>query len=77
MTPSRPLELPDVPGQRSSEVSSQPERLAYTVAEVAKATGLPTRTVYQLTDDGTLPFKRVGRRKVIRKADLEDFINSA
>lgn len=52
------------------------KRIAWTVAEVAEMTGLPERTVYALTDSGELPCKRVGRRKLIRDADLERFIAS-
>lgn len=51
-------------------------RLAYSVAEVVKATGLGKTTVYGLIGSGALPSCKIGKRRIIRHADLEQLIRS-
>lgn len=50
-------------------------RLAYTVAEVAETIGISEREVYRLCASGELPSRKVGRRVLIRRADLETWLD--
>lgn len=52
-------------------------RTAYTVAEVAKSTGLSRAYVYQLVETGQLPAVRIGRRVLITPAGLTEFLAAA
>lgn len=47
------------------------QRLAYSLAEAAQQTGLSVRSMRYLMQTGKLGFVRVGRRVLIRHADLE------
>lgn len=49
-------------------------RLAYTVAEVAASIGLSEDAVYDLCASRELPSRKVGRRVLIRRADLEQWL---
>ena len=51
-----------------------PLRLAYSVDEAAEIVGLGRTTLYDLMDRGLLRFTKVGRRRLIRHADLEALI---
>lgn len=53
------------------------KRISYTVAEVARMTGMSKRRVYQLTDSGEMRCKRTGRRIYIPVGEPERFMNSA
>jgi excisionase family DNA binding protein len=46
-------------------------RLAYSPAEAAQALGISRAKLYLLLDDGTIPSVKLGRRRLIRVADLE------
>jgi excisionase family DNA binding protein len=46
-------------------------RLTYSVKEVAHLTGLSVRSVRYLLQSGRLGFVRIGRRQLIRHADVE------
>jgi len=50
------------------------ERLAYSVPEAARLLGLAPRTAWQLVARGAWPVVRVGRRTLVRRADLEAFL---
>ena len=52
-------------------------RLSYSIEEVIELTGLGRTTLYQLIGQGELPSCKVGRRRLIRAADLEAFLNRA
>ena len=51
-------------------------RLAYSVAEAAAVTGLGRTTLYGLIAQGALPSRKIGKRRIIRGADLEALIGS-
>ncbi|GEM70502.1 hypothetical protein SAQ01S_02680 [Sphingomonas aquatilis NBRC 16722] len=51
-----------------------PLRLAYSVDEAARATGLGRTTLFKLIGDGTLPSVKIGKRRVIRAADLDNLL---
>lgn len=52
------------------------ERVTFTVAEVAEATGLSAMTVRRHCESGRLRSALVGGRRLIRREDLEAFIES-
>jgi len=54
---------------------SLPEhRIAYSVAEVADLVGCSRGLIYRLAREGTLRTSRIGRRTVIRVAELDRFL---
>ena len=46
------------------------ERLAYSVGEAAQTIGLGKSTLYREMDQGRLPFRKVGKRRLILRSDL-------
>ena len=70
--------LADAPSPDSTDQAARtpPLRLAYSVAEAAEATGLGRTTLYNLISSGTLPSRKIGKRRVIRRVDLEELISS-
>lgn len=58
-------------------LSRATDRLSYSIGEVAELTGLGRTTLYQLIGQGELPSCKVGRRRLIRAADLEAFLDGA
>ena len=52
----------------------EPERLAYSIAEVAELLGLGTANVRKLVHSGQLEHVRVGRRIIIGRAKLLEFL---
>jgi excisionase family DNA binding protein len=67
----------------SSSDTSQPgpgpasERLAYSVDEVARLTGLSRDLLYDEMRRGNLSYKKVGRRRVITRQHLQEFLGIA
>lgn len=49
-------------------------RLAYSVAEAAKLTGLGKTTLYALIGNGTLPSRKIGKRRLIASTDIATLI---
>jgi len=68
MTPRTPDMRPPAPSPEP------PERLAYSVPEAAALMSLSERTVRALVASGTLPCCRVGRRVLITRAAIEEFL---
>jgi excisionase family DNA binding protein len=58
--------------------SPEVEKLSYSIAEVAQATGLSRARIYQLVAAGTLPAVNLlgTRRMLIQKRDLVAFLDS-
>jgi excisionase family DNA binding protein len=50
------------------------ERLAYRPGEAAVAIGISRRRIYDLMDDGSIPYRQVGGVRLISRATLEDFL---
>lgn len=50
--------------------SSSLARLSYTVDEAAAAIGIGRTTLYRLIGSGALPVVKIGKRTLIRAADL-------
>lgn len=51
------------------------ERLAYSVPEASAAIGLGKTKLYALITDGVLPSTLIGKRRLIRAADLREIIS--
>lgn len=49
------------------------ERLAYTVDEAAQALSVGTTKIYELLANGELVGRKLGRRTVILREDLEEY----
>lgn len=54
---------------------SLPDRMAFTVPEVAAELMLPVSTVYDLIKRGEIPSVRVGKRIRVPKQRLEEWVN--
>jgi excisionase family DNA binding protein len=54
-----------------------PERLAYSVDEVAQITGLSRDLLYDQMRTGRLDYTKVGRRRIITRQHLEAFLAKA
>jgi excisionase family DNA binding protein len=66
-TPQAMLAEPDLPG----------ERLAYSVDEAARLTGLSRDLLYDEMRRGNLPYRKVGRRRLITRHHLQQFLGLA
>jgi excisionase family DNA binding protein len=53
-----------------------PEKLAYSIEEVAELTGLSRSLLYDKMNAGRLGYIKVGRRRIITRQQLEQFLNS-
>lgn len=51
------------------------DRLAFSIAEAARASGLCGRTIMNFINAGKLRSRRVGRRVLILRGDLERFLS--
>jgi excisionase family DNA binding protein len=61
----------------SSQPAAQPaEWFLYEVREVAEALRISRSKVYLLMNDGDLPSVRIGSRRLVRRSDLEAFVNA-
>lgn len=50
------------------------QRLAYSVAEAAKVSGLGRTTLYSLIASGELPSKKIGKRRIIPADGLRQLL---
>jgi excisionase family DNA binding protein len=50
------------------------DRIAVTVTEGARLTGIGRSTLYELIGNGIVPAKKFGRRTLVLVADLQRFI---
>lgn len=50
--------------------------LSYSIDETCKITGLGRTKLYEAINKGLLPAKKYGKRTIILKSDLEDFLDS-
>ena len=56
---------------------SSAERLAYSVDEAARLTGLSRDLLYDQMRRGKLPYVKIGRRRLITRQHLEQFLGVA
>jgi excisionase family DNA binding protein len=61
-------------GRRAARGAALPDVLS--VAETARILGLSINTTYAYLADGTIPGRRVGRRWIIPRARLDDWLAS-
>ena len=77
--PGRAPEPPDpgsrLPGQPAPDPPA--ERLAYSVDEAARLTGLSRDLLYDEMRRGNLPYLKVGRRRLITRQHLQQFLGVA
>jgi excisionase family DNA binding protein len=57
-------------------MSNQNAKLAYTISELPKLTGVGRSRLYQAISSGTLVAKKLGRRTIVLSSDLERFLNT-
>lgn len=70
---------PEVPSQNPPDVTvpgpaAPAERLAYSVDEAARLTGLSRDLLYDEMRRGNLRYRKVGRRRLITRQHLEEFL---
>ncbi len=63
------------PGQPAPDPPA--ERLAYSVDEAARLTGLSRDLLYDEMRRGNLPYVKVGRRRLITRQHLQQFLGVA
>lgn len=51
-------------------------KLAYTIPEIAKLTGLSVSYLYRLSSEGELPVSKIGSRVLILHDELERWLKS-
>lgn len=51
------------------------EKLSYTVKEAAAVSGIGRTKLYELHKAGELPFRKIGSRTLIKRADLETLLD--
>jgi len=52
------------------------EALSLSVQDVKTATGLGLTRIYELINKNELKAKKIGKRTIVLKSDLEDFLNN-
>ena len=57
--------------------SISPERLAYSIEEVADLTGISRSLVYDMMSAGRLEYIKVGRRRIITVQQLDTFLSAS
>jgi len=73
--PEPPPEPSKMPGQ--PELGPPAERLAYSVDEAARLTGLSRDLLYDEMRRGHLSYLKVGRRRLITRQHLQQFLGAA
>jgi excisionase family DNA binding protein len=73
--PGPPDPGPQLPGQPPPDPPA--ERLAYSVDEAARLTGLSRDLLYDQMRLGNLAYLKVGRRRLITRQHLQQFLRAA
>jgi excisionase family DNA binding protein len=68
---------PTQPGASRPQPGPATERLAYSVNEAARITGLSRDLLYDQMRQGNLDYIKVGRRRLITRHHLEQFLDMA
>jgi excisionase family DNA binding protein len=68
---------PAPPGTSGPQPDSSTERLAYSVHEAARLIGLSRDLLYDQMRQGNLSYIKVGRRRLITRQHLEQFLDTA
>jgi excisionase family DNA binding protein len=69
------VSTPAPPGTSMPRAEPAAERLAYSVSEAARLTGLSRDLLYDQMRQGTLGYIKVGRRRLITRQHLERFLD--
>jgi excisionase family DNA binding protein len=72
-----PAAHPETPKAVATEPDLPSERLAYSVDEAARLTGLSRDLLYDEMRRGNLPYRKVGRRRLITRHHLQQFLGLA
>jgi excisionase family DNA binding protein len=72
-----PASAPTQPGASRPQPGPATERLAYSVNEAARITGLSRDLLYDQMRQGNLDYIKVGRRRLITRHHLEQFLDMA
>jgi excisionase family DNA binding protein len=76
--PATPLAASSPPSPQASQAGPESaERLAYSIDEAARLTGLSRDLLYDEMRRGNLLFVKVGRRRVITRRHLQRFLGDA
>jgi len=59
-----------------SNLTASPQRVAYTVAEVAEMTGQSLYVIRRVMAEGHLRYQRAGRNVVIPAAAVDEWLNA-
>ena len=70
-------QIPASACQASQHRTHPAERLAYSVDEAARLTGLSRDLLYDEMRRGNLPYVKVGRRRLITRQHLQQFLGVA
>jgi excisionase family DNA binding protein len=65
---------PACPQPSQTEPETATERLAYSIEETARLTGLSRDLLYDQMRCGNLPYLKVGRRRIITRQHLRQFL---
>ena len=57
-----------------SPSETQAERLAFSLTDAASAIGVAKSTLHELIATGKLPVRKLGRRSLVLRGDLEDYL---
>jgi excisionase family DNA binding protein len=60
----------------NSPLPPRPEKLAFTIAEACAAIGIGKTSIYELIAEGKLKSIQAAGRRLIRRSDLEAFLES-
>jgi excisionase family DNA binding protein len=55
-------------------IETQVSRLAFSLADAASAIGVGKSTLHELIATGKLPVRKLGRRSLVLREDLEDYL---
>jgi excisionase family DNA binding protein len=69
-----PVSNPETPKAIPAEPDLLGERLAYSVDEAVRLTGLSRDLLYDEMRRGNLPYRKVGRRRLITRHHLQQFL---
>ena len=61
---------------KSISLETQAKPLAFSLADAALAIGVGKSTLHELTATGKLPVRKLGRRSLVLREDLEAYVQS-
>jgi excisionase family DNA binding protein len=61
---------------KSITIETHANRLAFSLADAASAIGVGKSTLHELIATGKLPVRKLGRRSLVLREDLEAYVQS-